>query len=227
MKQTLSKLKASFSGSFVNYNGEFVAHRRANEYFSIRGCFSAFELTCSAIEYLSRACCKTRPFEDGNANITFRAFMIKGLNSFLGVDFTEIDYWKIYLRLGNGVNHKLTEAFVKNGFDLAILNRRDGDKMISVTELLETLNGLEYQASSLEQKRGGNAVLHRLIPSVIAQQRKVKICTLVNCHKCELWHEFTDKDGYGLCVRYGVKKHKGGFCDEGTERMKCDEETST
>lgn len=227
MKQALNKLKASFPSSFVDYNGDFIAHRRANEYFSTRGCLSALDLKCRAVEYLSRACCKTRPFKDGDANIEFRNFMVSGMNAFLGVEFSAIDYLKIYIRLGNGVDRRLTEAFVKSDCDLSILSRRDGEKMISSNQLLETLNGLEYQAPTLEQKRGGDAVLHKLIPNIIAAQRGVKICTLVNCHKCELWNEFADKAGYGLCVRYGVKKHKGGFCDEGTERMKCDEEIST
>lgn len=227
MKQTMNRLKASFPDSFVDYNGDFIAHRRANEYFSTRGSLSALDLICRAIEYLSRACCKTRPFKSADANIAFRKFMLEGMNAFLGTTFTAVDYLKIYIRLGNGVDRRLTELFVKSGFDLAILNRRDGEKMISVGDLLETLNGLDYQAPTLEQIRGGNAVLHKLIPSVIAKQHAVKVCTLVNCYKCELWNEFADKAGDGLCVRYGVKKHKGGYCDEGIERMECDEKKGT
>ena len=214
MKQTLEKLKSAFPDSFVNYNGEFVAHRRANEYFSIRGLLSADEIVYRSIEYLSRACCKTRPFKTGDANINFRYFMIDGMNAFLVTNFTHVDFLRIYVRLGNGINRRLTEAFVKSGYDMRILERRDGEKMISSDMLLQVLNGLEYQAPTLEQMRGGNAVLRKLIPSVIAKQPAVKVCTLINCHKCEYWRVTFDNSGYGMCLRYGVRKHKSGFCDE-------------
>lgn len=117
------KLAHAFPQSYINYNLEFIAHEKANEYFILRDCETEFDVKCKVLEWLSRGAHKTCPFNSNLQNEKFHNFMLNGINDFLGTDFTEDDIEKIYDRLGNRVNHDLTVDFINSGYDMAILER--------------------------------------------------------------------------------------------------------
>lgn len=54
-------LMKCFPGSFINHNGEFIAHRRANEYFNFATCADELDVKCKVLEWLSRAASKGEP----------------------------------------------------------------------------------------------------------------------------------------------------------------------
>jgi hypothetical protein len=118
------KLNHAFPRSFINTNLEFIAHREANEYFRLEDCETELDVKCKVLEWLSRGAYKTCPFNSDLKNERFHSFMLKGINDFLGTDFTEDDIETIYTYLGNRCNHALTVEFVNSGYDMALLVKR-------------------------------------------------------------------------------------------------------
>ena len=95
-----------------------------NEYFNLGKCKDELEVKCKVLEWFSRGAFKTEPFRSKKANRELHAFMLKGINKFLGTDFSEQDMSVIYQYLGNGINRNLSIAFINNGFDFNILDPR-------------------------------------------------------------------------------------------------------
>lgn len=181
--EMVERLQQCFPDGRLNYYSEFIAHRGANRHYGaaclkLGGCETAEDVIAAALEMLTIDCCKSAPFETPDANIRFHKYMLKGMNKLLGMAFTEKQYLAIYTCIGNGINHQLTVDFIQSGYDLKILRNSRTERMISADRLLADLNRLEYRARSYEQMRGGNDVLRRLLPKLIAEQPTVKIiCT--------------------------------------------------
>lgn len=110
-----------FPYSFITHRGEFIAHAKSNTYLVFDTCETLLDLQCKVIEWFSRAAHKTEPYRSKKSNDEFHRFMLDGINAFLGTDFTHDDMDLIYTHLGNAVHHKLTEEFVKSGFDMQFL----------------------------------------------------------------------------------------------------------
>lgn len=117
----LLRLMRSFPNSFMNQNGEFIAHKEANEYFIINNMTDDIEMKYKALEWLSRAAHKGQPFRSAKKNKEFRKFMLSGINNFLGTDFDECQIAIIYQELGNQVNRPLTMKFVESNYDFEVL----------------------------------------------------------------------------------------------------------
>ena len=180
MNDAINRLKTCFSDSTINYFNEFIAHRCANRHYGaacckLGGCKTAEDVISAALEMLTIDCCKSAPFETLDANQRFHKYMLKGMNKLLGKAFTEKQYLAIYTRIGNGINHQLTVDFIRSGYDLKVLRDSRTERIISADRLLAAINGLEYRARSLEQMRGGNDVLRRLLPKLIADQPTILI----------------------------------------------------
>lgn len=223
LNETISRLKSCFPKGYMNYNSEFIADRQANRRYGnaccrLANCQTADDVLCAAIEDLSYDCCKSRPFSDPSANVDFRAYMIAGMNALLGKTYTEANYLTIHTHLGFGINRKMTAAFLSAGCDLKLLRVLKRERMISVDRLLATIAGLEYRARTLEQMRGGNDVLRRLLPKLISQQTALQVVHVVPCKKCRFFEP--GDDTYGLCTKYLCTKHESGWCDSGKEKTK-------
>lgn len=119
--EIIIKLMNCFPNSFINQNGEFIAHAETNQYFILRDCKTELDVKCKVIEWFSRAACKTWPFDSPRRNKNFQKFMLNGVNKFLGKDFTAEDMELIYTYLGNSCNHEKTIRFIKNGYDMSVL----------------------------------------------------------------------------------------------------------
>ncbi len=115
------KLEIAFPRSFINPSLEFIAHKKANEYFRLEDCNDEFDVKCKVLEWLSRGAYKTCPFNTDLRNEKFHKFMLNGINVFLGTDFTADDIEIIYTYLGNRCNHKKTVEFINSGYNIAIL----------------------------------------------------------------------------------------------------------
>lgn len=123
--QLITRLMKCFPHSFINHNAEFIAHAETNQYFILRDCKSELDVKCKVIEWFSRAACKTWPFDSTRRNKKFQQFMLKGVNEFLGKEFTPEEMEVIYTYLGNACNHEKTIRFVESGYDMGILERED------------------------------------------------------------------------------------------------------
>lgn len=176
----VEQLKQCFSDGRLNYYNEFIAHRGANRHYGaacckLGGCETEEDVIAAALEMLTIDCCKSTPFETLEANQCFHKYMLKGMNKLLGKSFTEKQYLAIYICIGNGINHQLTLDFMRSGYDLKVLRDSRTERFISMDKLLADLNKLEYRARSYDQMRGGNDVLRRLLPKLIAAQPVVEI----------------------------------------------------
>lgn len=115
------KLAQAFPGGFLNGQGEFIAHKKANEYFKLVDCETELDVKCKVLEWLSRGAYKAAPFHRELDNTALHIFILEGINDFLGARFSAEDIEKIYTLLGNRVNHKKTVRFVESGYDMAVL----------------------------------------------------------------------------------------------------------
>lgn len=122
--EILLKLCHSFPRSYINGGLEFIAHKRANEYFRLEDCEDEIDVKCKVLEWLSRGAFKSEPFENYNQNEKYHEFMLDGINEFLGTNFSHDDMETIYTYLGNRCNHPKTVKFIESGYDMSVLERR-------------------------------------------------------------------------------------------------------
>ena len=117
----ITRLMKCFPYSFINQYGEFIAHRETNAYFKIDNCKSELDIKCKVLEWLSRDAHKAEPFRARRKNEEYRAFMMDGINRYLGTSFTPEQMENIYTYLGNACNHEKTIRFIESGFDMFLL----------------------------------------------------------------------------------------------------------
>lgn len=124
--ELITRLMKCFPNSFINHNGEFIAHKKSNTYFILMDCKTELDVKCKILEWLSRSAYKTEPYRRKDKNEEFHKFMLNGVNAFLGMNFTAEDMELIYTYLGNACNHKKTVQFVQSGYDMEILKGSEG-----------------------------------------------------------------------------------------------------
>ncbi len=108
----IGRLLRAFPQSFINYNGEVILHRYANEYFILRNCETELDVKCKVLEWCSRAASTAEPYKSKAKNDEFHTFMLKGINQFLETSFTHDDMKLIYTYLGNAIKHDKTVEFI-------------------------------------------------------------------------------------------------------------------
>lgn len=119
--KTAIRLMGCFPKSFINHNGEFIAHERTNTYFNLFNCENDFDVKCKVLEWLSRAASKGEPYRTAKSNLAFQRFMQDGVNRYLETEFSQADFDDIYTYLGNACNHEKTRRFILSGYDMSIL----------------------------------------------------------------------------------------------------------
>lgn len=124
-QKVLNDLFKAFPNAIINRNLEFVAdtNRRVNSYFRLDNCETRICAQCKVLEYLSREAYKSQHYNVKWRNDEVHAYHRKGINTFLGTNFSEKDIELIYTYIGNGVNRPKTLAFIGSGYDLAVLEK--------------------------------------------------------------------------------------------------------
>lgn len=117
----IRRLMNCFDFSFINQCGEFIVHKEANEYFILRTCNDELDIKCKMLEWLSRSAHKGCYTNSEKKNIKLQDFILRGINDFLGTEFTKKEMEQIYSYLGNACNHEKTIKFIKSGYDMNIL----------------------------------------------------------------------------------------------------------
>lgn len=120
MKELLELMKC-FNGSFINQNFELILYPKTNLYICLNGVETKEDLICKLLEWCSRDCFKSQPFCSDKRNHKYHNEILNGLNKYLHTNFTREDMGIIYQKLGNRINHELTEKFVKNSYDFKVL----------------------------------------------------------------------------------------------------------
>lgn len=123
----LKKLFWAFPNGYINYNLEFIVypHNRVNSYFRLEDCETEEDVAAKILEWLSREAHKSQHFNSERRNRQVRQYHIEGINAFCGTFFTEDDMEEIYTYLGNCCNHGKTLAFIRSGYDMTILSRKE------------------------------------------------------------------------------------------------------
>lgn len=124
----LRKLFFAFPNGFINHNLEFIAepHHRVNSFFYLEDCETEEDVAAKILEWLSREAYKSHHFTSERRNRQIHEYHLEGINAFCGTFFTEDDIAVVYQYLGNSVNHKKTIAFIRSGYNLAVLTREEG-----------------------------------------------------------------------------------------------------
>lgn len=115
-------LMKSFPQSLINYNCEFIADLKTNQWFRLNDCYSELDIKCKVLEWLSRAACKTEyGCYSKKKNRELQTKMRNCINEYLGTSFTAEDMRQIYSCLGNACNHEKTIQFINSGYDMSVL----------------------------------------------------------------------------------------------------------
>lgn len=123
----LDQLFRAFPDAIINRNLEFVADpdRRVNSYFRLGNCETEEDVKAKCLEYLSREAFKSEHFNAAWRNAQVHSYHLSGINRFCGTDFTEDEMEDIYTHLGNCCNHQRTLAFIRSGYDMSVLTRKE------------------------------------------------------------------------------------------------------
>lgn len=121
MTGEIFRLMKYFPGSYINSRGELIISDRGNVYFTALTCNDKTDIICNLLEWCSRPIAKGEAYSQRKRNLEWREGLLKGLNKYLGTQFSLDDMYLIYDSLGNAVNYKLTLKFIKSGYDLTIL----------------------------------------------------------------------------------------------------------
>jgi hypothetical protein len=124
------QLLECFPKSFINRNGEFIAHKKSNTYMRLDNKETWLDVAVGVVEWFSRAAYKTEPYYSDAANAKFHRFMLDGINKFLGParPLTHEDMELVYTYLGNGVHHSLAVQFVESDCDMDLLREYERSK---------------------------------------------------------------------------------------------------
>lgn len=121
MMQSVKELMSQFPQSFINSRNELILMPRENLYFLLDGVNSDKDLIAKILSWCSRDASKSSPYYSEWRNKEYRKTVRKGLNTFLGVDFTEEDWLNIYCAVGNDTNKDLCTKLVESDLDLSLL----------------------------------------------------------------------------------------------------------
>ena len=60
--EVCKRLMRCFPGSFINYQGEFIAHKYVNQYFILDTCKDELDVKFKVLAWLSRGAYKAAPY---------------------------------------------------------------------------------------------------------------------------------------------------------------------
>lgn len=123
----LGRLYAAFPRAILNTHGDFVADPRSavNSWFILADCETEEAVTAKLLEWLSRDAFKSLHFNSLAANRRVWEYHRNGINAFCHTNFSAEDMEEIYTYLGNCCNHGKTLAFIRSGYDMTILSRKE------------------------------------------------------------------------------------------------------
>ena len=113
---------------YINKRGEIIFDEKSNLYFRVIDCKNKEDIICKILEWCSRTLGKGVPYSSKKRNEEWRKPLIEGFNKYLGINFTQEDWYWIYDKLGNAVNHELTLMFISNGYDLSLVYPKKGER---------------------------------------------------------------------------------------------------
>nr|DAL64055.1 MAG TPA_asm: hypothetical protein [Caudoviricetes sp.] len=124
-----------FPNSFINRNNEIILIPKFNVYIQLDDVKTNEDFKVKLCEWLSRDCSCALRYSRDKRLIRYWQDNTNAFNKICGTNFTMEQMSYIYTYLGNGVKHDLTKQFVRNGFDLFVI-----EKFVITRELQEGNN---------------------------------------------------------------------------------------
>lgn len=116
--EEIIKLMQCFPESVIKPSSEVILNAKGNVSFIVWGGMTRKEIMCKIFEWCSRDCAKAAPYSSEKRNSEWRDSLILKFNRYLGTNFSQNDFYWIYDRLGNGINHTKTLRFIEDGCDV-------------------------------------------------------------------------------------------------------------
>lgn len=118
VRTALKRLK----GSFINHNNEIILIPKYNVYTLLDDVQTDEDFKVKLCEWFSRDCCCALRYSQKKRLEKYWQENTDAFNFICGTNFTVDDMNNIYTFLGNGIKHTLAQEFVKNGFDLSVID---------------------------------------------------------------------------------------------------------
>lgn len=112
-----------FPNSFINRNNEVILIPKFNVYIWLDDVETNEDFKVKLCEWLSRDCSCALRYSQDKRLIRYWQDNTNAFNKICGTNFTMEQMSYIYTYLGNGVKHNLTKQFVRNGFDLFVIEK--------------------------------------------------------------------------------------------------------
>lgn len=129
MKDNLKKLMRIFRGSFINSEQELIILPKENVWFRLDNVDSKVDLKRKVISWVSRSTCNASPYSQGWRNLKYHKDVMQKLNEYLDVNFNNIQWNYIYIKLGNDINEELMLEFIASDLDFDIFDKQDYQKL--------------------------------------------------------------------------------------------------
>lgn len=116
----------AFPHGFINHNLEFIATGRGafqhcNVYICLGNCKDREDVKAKLLEWMSRDATYSMPYKSDKHNDELHQYILHGINTYLGTNFSEEAMGEIYTHLGNCINHNKTIKFIRSGYDMNVL----------------------------------------------------------------------------------------------------------
>ena len=125
MTDYVFEVMKQFPGSFINHNNELILIPKTNLYVFLHDVNTPTDLKFKLLEYCSRECTFVKRYSQEWRNRRYQDDILLRINKCLGTNFTREEMELVYVVLGNGCNHELTERFVSSGYDMKLLERKE------------------------------------------------------------------------------------------------------
>lgn len=125
----VQKLMKYFPGSFITPAMEVVLDRKFHTSFSVKENMSREDVLCKIFEWCSRDCAKAEPYCSHKMNTLSRDSLCLRFSKYIGKVFDQSDFYWIYDRLGNAINHERTLKFIAEGMNVEnLIKEKQNDK---------------------------------------------------------------------------------------------------
>lgn len=117
LKSIINQTLQVFPKSFISHSNEIILEPRNNIFFRLDDVKTELDFKCKMFAWVSRPIAK-------GLNKYWWPKVLNSFNYAMNTTFLKGDMEKIYDRLGNDVNRKLTIQFIESGYDLSLLDRK-------------------------------------------------------------------------------------------------------
>lgn len=118
---SVQKAMHMFKDSYINSNNDLILIPKFNVYIILDDIHTDDDFKVKLCEWFSRDCSCALRYKSQSRLLQYYDDNTAKFNEICGTEFTLGEMDMIYCKLGNGTHHKLTQEFVKSGFDLSIL----------------------------------------------------------------------------------------------------------